>query len=304
MPVYLLGRRLESIHPFVPLSPQRRALSIGVISYDGGLYFGLVGDRDRMADLDELAGVRRRGAGRGHGFLTVSFRRFALRGAHACGLRRARFDRCPANLQKRDLTVDVSATSRWSGFDWAAVAAIGAAPTRRRLPLSADRLRVHRELASARSSRRGRLHRVHQGVYALGPAALSPSGNRIAAVLACGPGSLLAFRSAGSPPRADRELELADRRDDAAPGAATGHPCACPPRPGGCRPDRPRLASPAPRSPGPCSTSPRRGPTERPPRPRAGRGTRRVRPPRPHRRARAQRRAPWRRGGCATPSPR
>ncbi|MFN8112816.1 MAG: wax ester/triacylglycerol synthase family O-acyltransferase [Solirubrobacterales bacterium] len=56
MPVYLLGRRLESIHPFVPLSPQRRALSIGVISYDGGLYFGLVGDRDRLYDLDVLAG--------------------------------------------------------------------------------------------------------------------------------------------------------------------------------------------------------------------------------------------------------
>ncbi len=55
MPVYLLGRRLESIHPFVPLSPQRRALSIGVISYDGSLYFGLVGDRDRLYDLDELA---------------------------------------------------------------------------------------------------------------------------------------------------------------------------------------------------------------------------------------------------------
>jgi len=55
MPVYLLGRRLESIHPFVPLSPQRRALSIGVISYDGGLYFGLAGDRDRMSDLDDLA---------------------------------------------------------------------------------------------------------------------------------------------------------------------------------------------------------------------------------------------------------
>jgi WS/DGAT/MGAT family acyltransferase len=56
MPVYLLGRRLGSIHPFVPLSPQRRALSIGVISYDGGLYFGLVGDRDKLHDLDELAG--------------------------------------------------------------------------------------------------------------------------------------------------------------------------------------------------------------------------------------------------------
>ena len=56
MPVYLLGRRLQSIHPFVPLSPQRRDLSIGVISYDGGLYFGFVGDRDRMSDLDLFAG--------------------------------------------------------------------------------------------------------------------------------------------------------------------------------------------------------------------------------------------------------
>lgn len=52
-------------------------------------------------------------------------------------------------------------------------------------------------------ARVGRLHRVHQGVYALGPASLSPPGNRIAAVLACGSGSLLAFRSAGS------HLELA-----------------------------------------------------------------------------------------------
>jgi WS/DGAT/MGAT family acyltransferase len=57
MPVYLLGRRLRSIHPFVALSPQRRALSIGVISYDGGLHFGLVGDRDVMFDLDALAAM-------------------------------------------------------------------------------------------------------------------------------------------------------------------------------------------------------------------------------------------------------
>ena len=45
---------------------------------------------------------------------------------------------------------------------------------------------------------RKKLHRVHQGVYALGPASLPPLGNRIAAVLACGPGSLLAVRSAGA----------------------------------------------------------------------------------------------------------
>ena len=46
-------------------------------------------------------------------------------------------------------------------------------------------------------ARVGRLHRIHQGVYALGPAVLSPPGNRMAVVLACGPGSLLAVRSAG-----------------------------------------------------------------------------------------------------------
>ena len=40
----------------MPLSPQRRALSIGVISYDGGLYFGFTGDRDRIPDLDDFAG--------------------------------------------------------------------------------------------------------------------------------------------------------------------------------------------------------------------------------------------------------
>lgn len=56
MPVYLLGRPMVAIHPYVPLSPQRRALSIGVISYDGGIFFGLVGDRDRLADIDLIPG--------------------------------------------------------------------------------------------------------------------------------------------------------------------------------------------------------------------------------------------------------
>ena len=55
IPVYLLGQPLRSIHPFVALSPQKRALSIGAISYDGGLHFGLVGDRDRLSALDVLA---------------------------------------------------------------------------------------------------------------------------------------------------------------------------------------------------------------------------------------------------------
>ena len=55
LPLYVLGRRIEAIHPFVPLSPQGRALSIGVLSYDGGVFFGLAGDRDLLPDLDDLA---------------------------------------------------------------------------------------------------------------------------------------------------------------------------------------------------------------------------------------------------------
>ncbi|MFZ0041381.1 MAG: type IV toxin-antitoxin system AbiEi family antitoxin domain-containing protein, partial [Solirubrobacteraceae bacterium] len=37
----------------------------------------------------------------------------------------------------------------------------------------------------------GRLHRVHQGVYALGRPQLTPNGHRLAAVLACGPSAVL-----------------------------------------------------------------------------------------------------------------
>jgi len=56
VPFYLLGRRLREVYPFVPLSPQRRSLSVGVVSYDGGVFFGLVGDRDAISDIDLLAG--------------------------------------------------------------------------------------------------------------------------------------------------------------------------------------------------------------------------------------------------------
>jgi WS/DGAT/MGAT family acyltransferase len=55
VPFYLLGRRLEAIYPFVPLSPQHHALSIGILSYDGRVFFGLTGDRDLLDDIDELA---------------------------------------------------------------------------------------------------------------------------------------------------------------------------------------------------------------------------------------------------------
>jgi diacylglycerol O-acyltransferase / wax synthase len=55
IPFYLLGRRMLEVYPFVPLSPQNHALSVGIVSYDGGVFFGLAGDRDAVADLDDFA---------------------------------------------------------------------------------------------------------------------------------------------------------------------------------------------------------------------------------------------------------
>jgi very-short-patch-repair endonuclease len=46
--------------------------------------------------------------------------------------------------------------------------------------------------------RRGALHRVHQGVYAVGHAALSLEGRYMAAVLACGDGAVLSDSSAAA----------------------------------------------------------------------------------------------------------
>ncbi len=53
-PLYLLGRRLEVLYPVVPLA-QRQALGIAVMSYDGHLGFGLLGDYDALPELEEIA---------------------------------------------------------------------------------------------------------------------------------------------------------------------------------------------------------------------------------------------------------
>ena len=47
-----------------------------------------------------------------------------------------------------------------------------------------------------RRVRAGRLHRIHRGVYAVGHTRLTPSGRRMAAVLACGPVAFLSHRTA------------------------------------------------------------------------------------------------------------
>jgi diacylglycerol O-acyltransferase len=53
-PLYLLGRRLEVLYPVVPLA-QRQALGIAVMSYDGHLGFGLLGDYDALPELEAIA---------------------------------------------------------------------------------------------------------------------------------------------------------------------------------------------------------------------------------------------------------
>ncbi|MDQ3770079.1 MAG: WSD1 family O-acyltransferase [Actinomycetota bacterium] len=53
-PLYLLGRRLRAFFPMVPLAANT-ALGIAVMSYDGCLGFGLLGDHEALDDLDDLA---------------------------------------------------------------------------------------------------------------------------------------------------------------------------------------------------------------------------------------------------------
>ncbi len=53
-PLYILGRRLRAFYPQVPLV-LNTALGIAVVSYDGRVFFGLLGDYDAMADLDAFA---------------------------------------------------------------------------------------------------------------------------------------------------------------------------------------------------------------------------------------------------------
>jgi diacylglycerol O-acyltransferase len=53
-PLYLLGRRMLETFPMVPLA-KNQALGIAILSYDGSIDFGLVGDFDLLWDLDDLA---------------------------------------------------------------------------------------------------------------------------------------------------------------------------------------------------------------------------------------------------------
>ena len=54
-PLYAAGARMLEMYPVVPLS-KGQAVSVGLTSYNGGVFYGLNADRDAMPDVDVLAG--------------------------------------------------------------------------------------------------------------------------------------------------------------------------------------------------------------------------------------------------------
>jgi WS/DGAT/MGAT family acyltransferase len=52
-PLYLSGREMLEVYPMVPLA-QGQALGVAIMSYNGRINFGLVGDYDELHDLDDL----------------------------------------------------------------------------------------------------------------------------------------------------------------------------------------------------------------------------------------------------------
>jgi diacylglycerol O-acyltransferase len=56
VPLYASGARMLEMFPVLPLAAGQ-ALSIGLTSYDGRVYFGLNADRDAMFDVDVLASL-------------------------------------------------------------------------------------------------------------------------------------------------------------------------------------------------------------------------------------------------------
>jgi diacylglycerol O-acyltransferase len=53
-PLYVLGRQLQDLFP-VAFLPKRHALAVAIMSYDGGMDFGLLADYDAMPDIEQFA---------------------------------------------------------------------------------------------------------------------------------------------------------------------------------------------------------------------------------------------------------
>jgi diacylglycerol O-acyltransferase / wax synthase len=58
IPLYVLGRELQDLYP-VAFLPENQALAIAIISYNGRMDFGLLGDYDALQDIETLADALR-----------------------------------------------------------------------------------------------------------------------------------------------------------------------------------------------------------------------------------------------------
>jgi hypothetical protein len=56
-PFYLGGSRMLEVFPVVPLNPANQRLSVGIVSYDGGVFFGLLADRELDPPVEVAAGA-------------------------------------------------------------------------------------------------------------------------------------------------------------------------------------------------------------------------------------------------------
>jgi diacylglycerol O-acyltransferase / wax synthase len=56
-PFYMNGSHLREVFPAVPLNPPNQGLSVGILSYDGGVYFGLLADRELDPPVEHAAAM-------------------------------------------------------------------------------------------------------------------------------------------------------------------------------------------------------------------------------------------------------
>ena len=143
-PLYMLGREMEEIVPIAFL-PENHALAIAIMSYNGKVDFGLLGDYDAMPDLDAF-GAPRGLAGRAAGG-----------GAHRKASARSNGARSPAARRgEEDEARPEAQTTRRSRGARAAASRSRRPPTRRRRPVR-PRLRAaerHAFCPTARDAQR------------------------------------------------------------------------------------------------------------------------------------------------------
>jgi hypothetical protein len=53
LPLYVLGREMIAAYP-VAFLPENHALAIAIMSYNGQMNFGLLGDYDALGDIEQI----------------------------------------------------------------------------------------------------------------------------------------------------------------------------------------------------------------------------------------------------------